>query len=88
MDREDIGPGYYYAKDDLVKPALLGFKIVPPTENQMKEFDEIDRRQPLDVNYEAIEKRLVGGLINPQATSENPLKYIREVEDTKTVDYH
>ena len=87
MDREDIGPGYYYAKDDYVKPKLLGFKIVPHTEDPMKEFNEIDRREPLDINYEATEKRLAGGLINPQSTIENPMKYIQLLEDARTVRY-
>lgn len=84
IDR-DIGPGHYYAKDDLVKPKLLGFKIVAPVDETMKEFKEIDRKLPLNINYDAVDKRLTGGLINPQPTSENPLRFIQELEDNRTV---
>lgn len=87
IDRIDrnIGPGYYYAKDDLVKPAILGFKIVEPTDQFMKEFKEIDRRLPLDINYDLIENRIPGGLINPTPDSENPLKFLDLVENGKNV---
>lgn len=84
IDRE-IGPGYYYAKDDLVKPKLLGFKIVEPFEDPLKEFKEIDRRLPLDIHYDQVDKRVAGGLINPTPESENPLKLQEELENAKTV---
>ena len=86
MDRDGIGPGYYYAKDDLVKPAVLGFKIVLPKEDPLKEFDEIDRRLPLDLNFDQVDKRVAGGLINPKPEGVNPNKYLEELENNRVVD--
>jgi hypothetical protein len=87
MDRIDreIGPGYYYAKDDLVKPKVLGFKIVEPADPFLKEFNEIDRRLPLDIHYDLVDKRVPGGKIDPEPKNENPLKFLDIIENTKTV---
>jgi hypothetical protein len=87
IDKTDrcIGPGHYNSKDDLVKPKVLGFKIVLPSENPLEEFNQIDRRLPLEVNYNLVDANVVGGKINPVPSSENPLKHLDMLEEARMV---
>lgn len=83
----NIGPGHYNSKDDLVKPRVLGFKIVLPSEDPLEEFNQIDRRLPLSVVYTQVDKNTLGGKINPLPTSENPMKHLDFLEEAKMVVY-
>lgn len=87
IDKMDanIGPGHYNSKDDLVKPKVLGFKIVATPEDPLEELNKIDRRLPLDVNYTQVDGKVIGGAINPVPTSQNPLKVLDMLEDAKMV---
>lgn len=69
LDR-DTGPAFYYAKDDLTKPTVPGFKITQEAEltleaaqNQIKKLD----RRPVayDIDYEKLDKNVPMGIINP-----------------------
>ena len=79
----DIGPGDYDIKDELIKPKVPGFKIVPESEKEMtieKALDEIDKRDFLGIDYNPTKMNPEGGVINPEHQQKR-----FNIEDTKNV---
>ena len=70
IDRQ-TGPGYYYAKDDLIKPKIKGFLLKESTEigfaQALNRIDKKDvRPNAYDIKYDVIDKDVPLGVINPE----------------------